>query len=166
MVKGLRFPASKTGFCLVKGAAFGFLTLLARLFLMHTRKTTSGSRQGVRLYRHKKIATMARFSVWHVTLLLWAVLCAGVSAALDSDLDCEVASVVVIGDGRCDEEYNTQACGFDGGDCCECTCWENGESSIATRGVSVMKLSQVITLRQSCPKKYVCLLYTSPSPRD
>lgn len=67
-----------------------------------------------------------------MALLLWAVLCTGVSAALDGDLNCDVASVVLMGDGRCDEEYNTQACGFDGGDCCECTCWDNEFSCGAT----------------------------------
>ncbi|CAM9647459.1 unnamed protein product [Laminaria digitata] len=76
---------------------------------------------------------MVRFTLWHVTLLLWAALCTGVSAALDSDLDCNTVSVVLTGDGKCDEEHNTQACGFDGGDCCECTCWDS-EFSCGAKG--------------------------------
>lgn len=78
---------------------------------------------------------MARLSLWHTVLLLWAVLSAGASATLDSDADCDVVFVVSMGDGRCDKEYNTKACGFDGGDCCECTCWDKGESPIAMGGV-------------------------------
>ncbi|CAM9132154.1 unnamed protein product [Ectocarpus sp. 13 AM-2016] len=27
-----------------------------------------------------------------------------------------------LGDGWCDDENNNEACGYDGGDCCECTC--------------------------------------------
>ncbi|CAN0386080.1 unnamed protein product, partial [Ascophyllum nodosum] len=26
------------------------------------------------------------------------------------------------GNGNCDPESNYEACGWDGGDCCECTC--------------------------------------------
>ncbi|CAM9616068.1 unnamed protein product [Ectocarpus sp. 8 AP-2014] len=32
-----------------------------------------------------------------------------------------------IGDGYCDEDNNTAACGFDGGDCCACTCGVDAE---------------------------------------
>lgn len=38
---------------------------------------------------------------------------------------CEVKNTVWLGDGRCDDDepcYNTHACGWDGGDCCEATC--------------------------------------------
>ena len=34
-----------------------------------------------------------------------------------------------IGDGRCDVENNKKECGYDGGDCCECTRTDNGSSS-------------------------------------
>ncbi|CAM9548113.1 unnamed protein product, partial [Ectocarpus sp. 8 AP-2014] len=30
--------------------------------------------------------------------------------------------VLRMGDGYCDDENNHEACGYDGGDCCECTC--------------------------------------------
>jgi len=37
--------------------------------------------------------------------------------------DCNVPNPSWIGDGYCDAApYNTEACGWDGGDCCECTC--------------------------------------------
>lgn len=150
-----------------------FLTFVSlACFLCAHQKPTAGSRQGVPLHWHRAVAIMARFSLWHMALLLWAVLCAGVSATLDSDLNCDVASVVLMGDGRCDEAYNTQACGFDGGDCCECTCWDNGESSIAMRGVPVMIYSSAkstqyalheavtghITLRTKFPPPKRCWL--------
>ena len=36
---------------------------------------------------------------------------------------CVVADASYIGDGYCDgDDYNTEACGYDGGDCCETTC--------------------------------------------
>lgn len=134
-------------------------------------KTTAGSRQGESLHRHIKAATMVRFYLWHVTLLLWAVFCAGVPAALGGDLDCDVASVVPMGDGRCDEEYNTEGCGYDGGDCCACTCWDNGKSSIETTKTFccygslvsayacsrcvIRRKKQLITLWIACPWGYL-----------
>lgn len=32
-----------------------------------------------------------------------------------------------VGNGYCDPENNNEACGWDGGDCCECTCKGNGK---------------------------------------
>ncbi|CAM9194521.1 unnamed protein product, partial [Laminaria digitata] len=34
----------------------------------------------------------------------------------------EPCMVEFIGDGDCDSSNNSEECGFDGGDCCECTC--------------------------------------------
>lgn len=39
--------------------------------------------------------------------------------------DCE-EETSSIADGICDASVNTAACGFDGGDCCECTCFVEG----------------------------------------
>ena len=37
--------------------------------------------------------------------------------------DCEVDRPHWIGDGYCDDaQYNIEECGWDGGDCCSCTC--------------------------------------------
>lgn len=37
--------------------------------------------------------------------------------------DCpEVGVIQFIGDGRCDDHNNNVQCGYDGGDCCPCTC--------------------------------------------
>ncbi|CAN0225140.1 unnamed protein product, partial [Scytosiphon promiscuus] len=36
--------------------------------------------------------------------------------------DCIDGTVGEIGDGRCNSENNNPLCGFDGGDCCPCTC--------------------------------------------
>lgn len=36
--------------------------------------------------------------------------------------------MITFGDGACNSQNNNEACGWDGGDCCECTC-ESGEES-------------------------------------
>jgi hypothetical protein len=43
--------------------------------------------------------------------------------------NCVVENPEWVGDGWCDSDgdYNTEACGYDGGDCCETTCVSNGE---------------------------------------
>jgi len=56
--------------------------------------------------------------------------CEGESCMLDdtgtcTEAVCDVPSLAYIGDGWCDDalgSYNTQECGYDGGDCCEDTC--------------------------------------------
>ena len=35
---------------------------------------------------------------------------------------CIAGAVTDIGNGRCDAALNIPSCGFDGGDCCPCTC--------------------------------------------
>jgi hypothetical protein len=40
---------------------------------------------------------------------------------IDPD-ECTVADRTRLGDGRCDDDYNTKECNWDGGDCCEETC--------------------------------------------
>lgn len=36
--------------------------------------------------------------------------------------DCDIQPLTYIGDGYCDYDHNIEACGWDGGDCCVCTC--------------------------------------------
>ncbi|CAM9449894.1 unnamed protein product, partial [Ectocarpus sp. 12 AP-2014] len=54
-------------------------------------------------------------------------------ACIDPDAPCvdddditvdmvENCNVRALGDGYCDQENNNEICGYDGGDCCECTC--------------------------------------------
>ena len=51
-----------------------------------------------------------------------ALLLHGLSVG-DSQYDsCTNGTVSDIGNGRCDAELNVPSCGFDGGDCCPCTC--------------------------------------------
>ncbi|CAM9941937.1 unnamed protein product [Scytosiphon promiscuus] len=38
----------------------------------------------------------------------------------------EHVALAALGDGMCDHVFNTEACGYDGGDCCACTC-QDGE---------------------------------------
>ncbi|CAM9608575.1 unnamed protein product, partial [Ectocarpus fasciculatus] len=43
----------------------------------------------------------------------------------DDDITAEIAQncdTSDLGDGRCDQDNNNEICGYDGGDCCECTC--------------------------------------------
>lgn len=47
------------------------------------------------------------------------------AAAVPGYPDCDVVVPGWVGDGWCDGaygNYNTEACGYDGGDCCECDC--------------------------------------------
>eukprot|EP00752_Nemacystus_decipiens_P007571 g6764.t1 len=52
----------------------------------------------------------------------------GVAAQYGS---CTTGPVTNIGNGRCDAELNIASCGYDGGDCCSCTCLSSDEHSCA-----------------------------------
>ncbi|CAN0168925.1 unnamed protein product [Ectocarpus sp. 12 AP-2014] len=52
------------------------------------------------------------------TLLLCPLLHGG-AAQYDT---CTNGAIADIGNGRCDAELNVPSCGYDGGDCCSCTC--------------------------------------------
>ena len=40
--------------------------------------------------------------------------------------DCE-GDLINLGDGSCDLDTNTENCGYDGGDCCICSCLDNSD---------------------------------------
>ena len=40
--------------------------------------------------------------------------------------DCE-GNLINLGDGLCNMDTNTEACGYDGGDCCICSCLDNSD---------------------------------------
>eukprot|EP00752_Nemacystus_decipiens_P009937 g8861.t1 len=42
---------------------------------------------------------------------------------------CTNGTVADIGNGRCDAELNVPSCGYDGGDCCSCTCSDSATHS-------------------------------------
>ncbi|CAM9737640.1 unnamed protein product, partial [Hapterophycus canaliculatus] len=42
---------------------------------------------------------------------------------------CTNGTTANIGNGQCDEALNTASCGFDGGDCCPCTCSDSRANS-------------------------------------
>ena len=42
-----------------------------------------------------------------------------------------IGNINDIGDGRCDSSLNNENCGYDGGDCCECTCTDGPDYSCA-----------------------------------
>lgn len=44
------------------------------------------------------------------------------AASSDSFPDCRTIFVKNIGDGSCELVLNNEECGYDGGDCCACTC--------------------------------------------
>lgn len=54
---------------------------------------------------------------WVAAALLYCV--SGGDSQYDS---CTNGTVDDIGNGRCDAELNVPSCGYDGGDCCSCTC--------------------------------------------
>ncbi|CAN0431193.1 unnamed protein product, partial [Ectocarpus sp. 12 AP-2014] len=52
-------------------------------------------------------------------------------------------------DGWCDQDNNNEICGYDGGDCCECTCAVSSSKSTAhgtTTGLAAIT-TPVSTLR-------------------
>lgn len=52
----------------------------------------------------------------------------GVAAQYDS---CIAGAVANIGNGQCDAALNIPSCGYDGGDCCPCTCVDSADHSCA-----------------------------------
>ncbi|CAM9288081.1 unnamed protein product [Ectocarpus fasciculatus] len=62
---------------------------------------------------------------WAVALLLSFAMCFGGVSSTPSFPGCDLMKpedALSLGDGVCDMLYNTLDCGFDGGDCCPCTC--------------------------------------------
>lgn len=66
-----------------------------------------------------------------VSLLFVALAWVASALALQTDSanypDCNPEFVLHLGNGRCSDVFNIAACGYDGGDCCECTCKDTGE---------------------------------------
>lgn len=58
---------------------------------------------------------------------LWCFL-QGAAAQYDS---CTTGAVANIGNGQCDAALNVPSCGYDGGDCCSCTCVDSADHSCA-----------------------------------
>ena len=56
-----------------------------------------------------------------VAVFAAAVVCCFFCAAAQYD-SCTSGAVSDIGNGRCDADLNVPSCGYDGGDCCPCTC--------------------------------------------
>lgn len=56
------------------------------------------------------------------------------SAEYSGDCEAETSSIA---DGVCDAAANTAACGYDGGDCCACTCFVGGVLCSETEGADV-----------------------------
>ncbi len=48
---------------------------------------------------------------------------------------CINGTLADIGNGRCDAALNLPSCGFDGGDCCPCTCFDGPEHSCSDSDV-------------------------------
>lgn len=88
---------------------------------------------------------MAQYAylAWLLALSCWVLLSqrrlrGGVAAQGDDDAsedypDCE-RDTSVLGDAICDFVLNTADCGFDGGDCCKCTCVDTDESVCGENG--------------------------------
>ena len=60
--------------------------------------------------------------VVQICILLVLRLCARGKANFEDFANCCIYAAKLIGNGNCDPESNNEACGWDGGDCCECTC--------------------------------------------
>ncbi|CAM9899020.1 unnamed protein product, partial [Ectocarpus fasciculatus] len=65
-----------------------------------------------------------------------------------------------IRDGRCDRGNNNEACGYDGGDCCECTCENEHDekwrciifSCIDPNAACVNDDDVTVDMFENCPK--------------
>ena len=57
----------------------------------------------------------------------------GAAAQYDS---CITGAVADIGNGRCDAALNVPSCGYDGGDCCPCTCIDGPDHACSDIGTS------------------------------
>lgn len=66
------------------------------------------------------------------------------------ELECQEA-VVYLSDGQCDDATNTEACGWDGGDCCECTCVDGSSYSCGEAGYHCLDPAQDCTLSNTLP---------------
>ncbi len=65
------------------------------------------------------------------------------SAVPEQTATCSVAQPAYLGDGYCDGgAYNTDACGFDGGDCCASTCTP-GQYSCGSNGYDCLQPAEV-----------------------
>eukprot|EP00804_Cyclotella_cryptica_P020277 CCRYP_015903-RA/>CCRYP_015903-RA protein AED:0.05 eAED:0.05 QI:474/1/1/1/1/0.9/10/478/2037 len=64
-----------------------------------------------------------------------APLCNNGLMALPGHPECCVSNIAFIGDGACDPDapYNTEACGWDGGDCCRQTCNQDSPFGCKTK---------------------------------
>jgi len=62
-------------------------------------------------------------------LTMGAVACCFPGGAAQYEGCLNGTAVADIGNGRCDAALNTPACGFDGGDCCPCTCADGPDYS-------------------------------------
>lgn len=66
-----------------------------------------------------------------IFIALCLCLCVSVTGAESNNQDCEVTIIQNVGDGFCDsqlgyDDYNTESCEYDGGDCCLVSCNFNG----------------------------------------
>eukprot|EP00752_Nemacystus_decipiens_P007555 g6749.t1 len=71
-------------------------------------------------------SAMTRGGFTAAVTLLWFF--KSVAAQYDS---CTTGVAANIGNGQCDEALNVPSCGYDGGDCCSCTCLSSDEHSCA-----------------------------------
>jgi hypothetical protein len=73
--------------------------------------------------------------------------------------ECDVKNPAWVGDGHCDHcEYNTEACGFDGGDCCQETCDEQAHYG-CTASTSHCLDPSTDEYRTSTALKFFCTEY-------
>lgn len=95
------------------------LSLLRRLqsccFYLWTGRANEGLPKPLR--RRAPVMASRNTVAGAVVALLYCLL--GGDSQYDS---CTTGTVADIGNGRCDTELNVIACGYDGGDCCPCTC--------------------------------------------
>ena len=71
---------------------------------------------------------------------------------------CTDGIIPEIGNGQCEENNNNEYCGFDGGDCCECTRIEDGSSSVFSLCVDPSAACfdpAAVALQSNCTSGYI-----------
>ena len=69
-------------------------------------------------------------------IFLLVICCAGIGAQIDI---CPLyGNTSTVQDGRCDVENNNAECGFDGGDCCVCTCSDGSYYDCGSNGFTCL----------------------------
>lgn len=99
---------------------------------------------------------------WGIALCLVAFFSGASTGSSTPEADfpeCVIQGYEKLGNGYCDGNLNHAACGYDLGDCCECTCPKN-------QGVKSRKITAIPSKAHSTSSMYVSVKIASCGPRS